>query len=234
MSPRHPDSVVQEVAKLYLSGAPLKEITRRLGIHRNSIYGILERAGIQRNRQDPHMVAKRSEKLRGRKRSPEVAKYAASRRQACLTQQSPEERDLKQRLSVLGLETEPQRPIGTYNCDLAAPPVAVEVWGGNWHFAKGGAAHQANRLEYLFSEGWALVVVWLVQGFALSDRAAHAVLGFVEGARQHASPAGQYWMVRGDGEPLVSGKFQGSGLTVMDRLSRGRSLLRIEDDVLSG
>lgn len=104
-------------------------------------------------------------------------------------------------LRLRGIHTIPQFAIGPYNCDLAAEPVAVEIFGGNWHGSGKHAATFAERAHYILNEGWCLAIVWVDQSRQrLSEASADYLAALIEQARRDPSLRGQYRVIWGDGQ----------------------------------
>src|SRR5690606_37643437 len=100
--------------------------------------------------------------------------------------------------------------IGPYNCDLAVHPVAVEVFGGGWHWHGAHYARAEERFRYIMNEGWyVLVVVVGFNGrFPLTPAVGDYVASEIERARRDPSLVGQYRVVWGAGEFSTGGRLE--------------------------
>lgn len=66
-------------------------------------------------------------------------------------------------LRLRGHEVIHQHAVGPYSCDLTSGPVAMEVFGGNWHGYGKHAEIFAERAQYILDQGWLLVIIWVNQ-----------------------------------------------------------------------
>ncbi|HZU75950.1 MAG TPA: hypothetical protein VFA70_04245, partial [Dehalococcoidia bacterium] len=138
-----------DLVRAYEGGASVALLSRQLGCTRKTIASRLREAGVAlRGRHDAELLKWRQMRSEDRERQIRAAHAASTgrtlpddeKRRRALTIQarglhiSAAERQLRALLSERGIETIPQQAIGPYNCDLGAEPVAVEVWGGNWHW----------------------------------------------------------------------------------------------------
>lgn len=109
-----------------------------------------------------------------------------------------------------GVETTLQKAIGPYNADLAAYPVAVEIFGGNWHARGRHAARFPDRVRYFLDQGWNLVIVWVLDrrrwqsAIPLTPAAADYIASFVQLTRRDPSTRGQYRVIWGDGKEAAT------------------------------
>ena len=100
----------------------------------------------------------------------------------------------------------PQQAIGKYNVDIGAQPIAVELFGGNWHADGRHRARLPQRVEYLADAGWNLLIVWSTQGRALDVAAvAQDALAYLECSRRDPSFRRQYRVIWGDGQFIAAG-----------------------------
>mgnify|MGYP001608697279 CR=1 FL=1 len=113
------------------------------------------------------------------------------------------ERLVAEWLRQLGLGSRPQRAIGPYNVALAldTSPVAVEIFGGNFHASGRHATRMLERTKYLLDQGWSLLIAWTNgRAFPLTSTIAQPCLTLAQ--LTSAAPTGQrrYWVIRGNGE----------------------------------
>jgi very-short-patch-repair endonuclease len=109
--------------------------------------------------------------------------------------------EMLQFLVQRGLKCIPQKAIGPYNVDIAIaePPIAVEIYFGNWHRTGPSARRFPKRVKYIFSKGWYLIVVWINVSCPISAGAADYIFALAEKLRRGESPGGQYKMISGNG-----------------------------------
>jgi very-short-patch-repair endonuclease/uncharacterized protein (DUF433 family) len=136
----------------------------------------------------------------------ELCKRAATREQRQL-HVSPYELLFREWLSERGIESVPQKAIGTYNADLAAFPVVVEIFGGNWHGHDRHASRAPERFRYLLDSGWNVVIVWVDRRqYGISTDCADYIAAFVEQSRADPSFRGEYRVIWSDGKEVPSNR----------------------------
>ncbi len=150
-------------------------------------------------------TAAANEAARGRVCSFEELCLKAKIREERPSNVSSYETKLRAMLLKRGIVCEPQKAIGPYNCDLAAAPVAVEIWGGGWHFGGHHMARTPKRFRYLFDNDWDILVIVLNHRFPLTTAVADYVAAYVQEARRNPSTVGQYRVIWGAGKFSVSG-----------------------------
>lgn len=114
------------------------------------------------------------------------------------------ERQLHAWLKEFGHDATVEKAIGRYNVDFALPPVAVELLGGGWHLQR--RAWHKQRGKQIIDAGWSLIFVWSDAKNVISRNAALEIVAIAEEARRNPSTIGEYWVVRGDGEILATGR----------------------------
>ena len=203
----------------YLSGVSEKEVAERAGVNRWTFRKRLEERGIApRGRSESMSVrmsrASREERLRltaaahdavrGKPLPLEQVCKRAAGKERTGAHIVPSERQLAEQIEAMGLSVTLQKAVGPYNIDVAveAPPIAVEVFGGNWHAGGRHRARFRERTEYLLDRGWSVVVIW-VDGrrYPLGVRAAQYVVSLAKGIRSDPSGRCKYRVILGDGQP---------------------------------
>lgn len=107
----------------------------------------------------------------------------------------------------------PQKAIGPYNADIAVGPVAVEVFGGNWHSSKPG---HAKRSRYILNAGWHMVFVWVnARRSPLTAAVADYVVAFANEMSRNPTAIRQYRVIRGDGQELSRGSINDSDISIV-------------------
>src|SRR5262245_54841047 len=163
LRPHRREVPIAQLIMEYESGISLYELGKRYGVSVPVITRRLHEHGIRRRTQSEQ------EQEKWRRFSPEqrkqqtAAAHAASRgrkisldtliyKAQTLQQQGrmqPLEKQVYEWLQERRIPTIPQQAIGPYNCDLGAAPVAVEIFGGNWHWHGQHAARLLKRLDYI-------------------------------------------------------------------------------------
>lgn len=212
-----------EIVRRYTNGESEKSIADSLPgkLSRVFVRGVLLEAGINpRNpsqanwlrvsqmtpAQKKAQTAKANKASRGRKISWEEKCAQALGKQAACVNQSPLEVKMLEWLREIGIGGVPQQAIGAYNADIGVAPVAVEIFGGNFHAAGRHAARFPQRCHYFFDQGWSGVFVWVnAVSNPLTIDAAKYVASFIEAAKSDPSLIGQYRMIGGRGQLFATG-----------------------------
>jgi len=213
--PRRKTLPDQDIIQLYQAGHSLDALGRRYGVADNVIKRRLIEQAI------PLRTQSEQEREKWRQMSPEQrqrqvgaahaankgsARDAAVLRQKAQTLQrqgrmQPLEAQVHHWLHDRGILTIPQQAIGPYNCDLGAFPVAVEIFGGNWHWYGKHAAGLLKRLHYILYQGWSVIAIHVNQMYRpLLPAAADEVATYIQLVRSNPTLIGEYRMIRGTGE----------------------------------
>ena len=210
------DPDVPALVAAYRGGDSVLALAHRHGVDRNAVTRQLRRAGVKLRgasaaqvvryagstpEERQAIVAAAHEAVRGKPLAPgHREKIAATREQRGEVLSHSGERLLRDWLADRGVVGTLQQAVGPYNADLGAFPVAVEIFGGNWH---GNGRHRARfrkRADYFLDRGWWIVVVWASQRRVLTEGAADYVVATLEIARRNPSGRGQHRVIWGDGE----------------------------------
>ncbi len=205
--------------QLYQSGLSEKAVAEEMGVGRRAIRLRLLEHGIEPRGRSAAMFLRMAQMTETERKANAQAAHDASRgsahsdesyRQSALTRQrtqsygSPVEAELAKTLRDRGLETISQQAIDRYNCDLGADPVAIEVFGGGWHWSGQHLAILPKRTRTLFALGWDILVVWVDKRWPLGNDLADFVNTYVRSRRQRPHAAREYLVVRGDGVVTVA------------------------------
>jgi very-short-patch-repair endonuclease len=210
---------IGDITARYLAGESENALAHAFGVDRSTIKRRLKVASTQRrsntiaNRllrsQTPRAVllqriSKAQEATRGRKQTIAHREKIAATREVRLSNVSAAEILLCGWLAERGIASVPQKAVGPYNLDVGASPIAIEVFGGNWHASK---ANHIKRARYLFNAGWHLVVIW-VHGTKspLTPECADYIVAFLQEARSHPSMIRQYRVLLGGGQEVARGR----------------------------
>lgn len=222
MTPERANIDTDDLVRLYASGESVNALAEKFGFSRPTITRYLKGAGVTlRSASEQERIKWERMTPDARKRQVEAA-HAASRgvpktiesleksartRQERVLHSSPGEVELQAMLAARGVETIRQQAIGPYNCDLGAEPVAVEIFGGNWHWHGKHLRRTPERLRYLLDRGWHVLMVLNAPGigWGLTEKMGDYVAAYIEGARRNPTALREYRVVRGAGETLASG-----------------------------
>lgn len=210
---------LDNLLKRYRSGESEQQLAQSYGVGRSVIRRILTENGVQ-----PRGIGE-AQLLRMQRLSPEERQALAAAAHAAVrgTKQSVEHRESiartnstrfnnvsKIEMVIAGWlrertqDVRQQTAIGPYNSDITFSGVAVEVYGGNWHFTGRHQARAQKRIRYVLDQGWHLVIVLIGIEFPLMPRVADYLISFAEQTGGGPSPIRQYRMVGGNGELLAS------------------------------
>jgi hypothetical protein len=124
-----------------------------------------------------------------------------------------------------GIPTIAQQAIGPYNCDLGAYPVAVEVFGGGWHWYGDHVAIVPKRFRYILDAGWHILAVKIDAAFPLTSVTADYIAAYIQQARSDPSSRREYRVIRGAGETLASGSADDDQISIVPTFTAGRNVL---------
>lgn len=219
------DYIVEE----YLAGKSEYALANELGVSRNVIRTRLLEADIEpRSHSEAGLVraaqmtpaermaqaAAAHEAATGRPKTFEEQCLAALTRQHNRVGISRNERRLAKMLSRRNIIVVPQEAIGPYNCDLGAYPIAVEVYGGNWHWHGHHLERVPERFRYILNAGWHILVVADTQSFPLTEDTADYVAAYIQAARSDPTLRREYRVVWGAGEFTTSGSLDDDEISI--------------------
>jgi very-short-patch-repair endonuclease len=206
---------VDDVLRRHKAEESVLAIARALGFSRPTIVRVLKEHGrVVRSRSESLKIrnsgltpeqrsayaTKAHDAVRGMKRSEAELHKRALTRQANPPSPSEHERHLHDLLLSRGIEIVREQAIGPYNCDFGASPVAVEVFGGDWHWSGRHLARKPKRVDYILNAGWQIVAVHVTSGAPISEGTADYLACFIEEARRNPPLRGEYRVIRRAGE----------------------------------
>lgn len=228
-----------QICARYLAGESENALAKAFGVNRWTIRRRLDRAGVERRGRgeaNRRMMAARTPEEN--RRNTEASHRAATGRKATLEERCKcalsRERNpsnvgmneplLSDMLAERGVTCVPQKAVGPYNCDLAAGTVAVEVFGGNFHFGGRHWERLPKRLRYLLDRGWSVIMVVVdAHRHPLTGAGAQQVVAFIERLSSNPAARREYRMIRGTGELMSAGSDEDDERTIVETLGRGRN-----------
>lgn len=228
------------VVELYTGGVGVGGIAKRLGISPRPVERVLREKGIPlRGRSEQQFARMARTTTEERRRLTDAAHHArrgtrsseeellrrAATRERTQSQASPYEEELHVILKQRGYDVRPQMAVGPYNIDLAIPPTAIEVLGGEWHNSDQRSHLLVKRTLYLCGRGWfvAMVMVNPDRGFTLNDALADQLIAYLDTARSDPTAlVGQYRMFWGQHHDPVGGRPDTDGVSVVCPFRRHR------------
>lgn len=230
---------IAEIVALYEGGESENSIAKRFGVERAVIAKRLNEQGVmRRNMTEANrlmMSSRTSEEnrrnaqaahqaMRGRKAPMEERCKSALGRQRTRNHAAPDELRLAAMLLERGVRTIPQQAIGPYNCDLGAYPVAVEIFGGGWHWYGNHILRTPERFRYILDAGWHILVVKLeAHRHPLTEATADYIAAFLKEMCADPTRRREYRVVRGAGQLLASGGADDQEISIVQTLSRSRN-----------
>jgi hypothetical protein len=233
---------VDYVVNQYSAGRSILDISGEFSVSRNVIERRLIQAGVQLRGQSEASIVRMSKltkdqrlalaanahnSIRGTKRSFETLVKCAIAKQASQSSVSEHEQRIMHALRGQGIDPIPQLAIGPYNCDLACYPVAVEVFGGQWHFSGRHLARAEKRIRYLGNAGWHVLMLVVDEGVAHyrfgADTADH-IATYVQQARSNPSGAREYRVIDCRGHTLAGGRCDDDHISVIPAFANRRNV----------
>lgn len=232
---------INEAIKLLDSGRGVSGVAEALGVTRMVMIRIFKNAGIKtRNRSEQQFARMASytpeqRKLlatpshiaaRGCKRrtsSKELIAQTRERTQSIL--KSDDEAILAKMLKQRGIKTTPQKAIGIYNCDLATDSVAVEVWGGHWHWHGAHLARTEKRFNEIMNRGFHILVVAVNVTSPLTDAVADYVASYIQEASRNPSAAREYRVIWSACEFFTCGGINDNNFSVKPPFTATRNVI---------
>ena len=213
----------------YRSGRSVNDIAGELGVSRRTIDARLINRGIRLRTQSEAeavkwsrmtedqraaQVAAANEAVRGRKASEEEIVKRMKTLAQTRNNVSHHEIKLRDMLERRGVEFIPQHPIGPYLCDIACHPVAVEVWGGHWHWTGDHIKRTPKRFRYIMDAGWHIIVIPAAGKWQITDAVADDLARRIDVLRRDPSLRRQYRVIWGAGEFATGGSVDDDHITV--------------------
>lgn len=239
LRPKHrPETIekLDEVVKLRQSGLTQREIGERFGVPQATVSNWLLSRGVRADmhvsRQryadslTPQQRAKQAEAaheaVRGMKRTDADLIARAHTKQIKQSHATDTERLLAQALTARGLDPVLQLAVYKYNLDIGVEPVAMELFGGNWHAQGPAAARMPQRLKDIADRGFNTIMVWTHAVHAMDIGAiADEVVSFRERSCSDPSFSRQYRVIWCDGEFIAAGSVDDNKLTLIPTGIRG-------------
>jgi len=226
------------VKTLYLSGMSQNGIAKALGRSRQYVWKRLRNSGIHIRTQSESETLKWSQ-MSVKQRQEQVksahnavrgtkVKWSTKCKHAKTVEKSPSnfsenELIVKKMLFDRGIKTVHQKAIGAYNCDLAAKPVAVEIWSGYWHFFGKHARLCEKRFCYILNRGWFIYVLPITVSFPLTNAVADYLAAYIKHIRRDKPQIRTYRVVWAAGDFAVSGSLNRKNFPIVPPFTNRRN-----------
>ena len=208
---------IDEIAVRYLAGESENSLAQTFNVSRGAIRVRLRKADIELRDQttanqlmskqtpiDEHhrRISIAQEATRGRKASLNELLRRAQTKERKPSNRSQAEILLETWLTERGVVSIPQQAIGKYNVDLGTYPVAVEIFGGTWHFTK----NHVERFDYIFNAGWHVLIVFVdSRRSVLTPGAADYIVTFLQETTSNPTMPREYRVIWGEGKLCTAG-----------------------------
>lgn len=214
---------IEQFIQRYLGGESINALANEAGVGRYAFTSSLRKHGVAIRDQSEAEAIKWERMTPGqRKRQVRAAHEAtkgstiplkskmrrAKTLERTLVHSTPEELWFADILRDKGILVTPQKAVREYNIDIAThvPPVAVEIFGGNWHRLRDAETFNERCIK-LFNLGWHILIVWTNKTrYPLNAVAADYVASFCQLAGSEPAARRQYRVILGNGEPAPTSK----------------------------
>lgn len=243
---------VDYIVNEYSAGRSVLDLASQLGVSRNVIdrrlksRGITPRGGSEASfirmsklsaEERSALAANAHAAIKGTKRSFETLVKCALAKQASRSSMSEIEEKVCAHLRRFGVDPIPQLAVGPYNCDLACYPVAVEVFGGHWHFSGRHLARSKKRIRDFGDAGWHVLMIVInerVPCYRFSDDTADYIAAYVQEARRNPSIEREYRVIDCRGKTLVAGRCNDDHISIVPPATYGRNANSRSDERIAG
>lgn len=230
-----PPAHAAEIVDRYKAGQTQDQIAADLGITQATVSHWVIKAGVQRSRSETErrkwagmtpetraaQVASAHDAVRGLARSDEDLERRALSKERNQSHATSDERRMAAWMLSRGIQTIAQKAVGKYNVDLAAEPVAVELFGGGWHAHGDHRTRLPKRTRYLADRGWNTIFVWTHKAHPLGAEVTDELVAYVERSRSDPAFRRQYRVVWGDGKFIAAGSVDDDEVTLVPAGIRG-------------
>ncbi|KKL03543.1 hypothetical protein LCGC14_2625110 [marine sediment metagenome] len=235
-------SNADDLVNRYLSGESINQLSKIFGISRSVAARILTENGIElRNQSEAEkvkwdrMTAGQRERqvdaahkaTKGKEKTFEVLCKAAIAREKKPSNIGKDEIRLKRMLETRGHIVIGQKAVGPYNIDLGVvaseTTVAVEVFGGWWHWYGKHAAIIDKRFRYLLNRGWYIIVVNSTDRHPITENTADYISDLINSISRNPPTFCKYWVIRGAGELIAGGSVNDDQISIKPTFTSGRN-----------
>lgn len=210
---------MDKFAERYLAGESVNALASEAGVGRFAFTSNLRRHGVTIRGQSEAESVKWDRMTPGQRRRQVKAAHEATKGRTLplkskmrrantlertLVRSTPEELWFADVLRDKGFSVTPQKAVREYNVDIAThvPPIAVEIFGGNWHRFRDTTEAFNKRCIKLFNLGWHILIIWTNKArYPLSITAADYIAAFCQQAGADPSGRREYRVIFGNGEP---------------------------------
>lgn len=228
-----------EIQSLYLSGIGVAGVANRLGLIRTQVELVLRENGVPlRNASEQQYARMNRASPAERKALAKAANEASRGRKASFEELCRRAKSLEntsQRISWIerkffllarnrGLVLQQQTAVGPYNCDFTFGSVAVEIWGGHWHFTGDHAARTEERFRYILNAGFSIVTQVINETRPLTSAVADNLITRINALSLNPPSPRRYEVIWGDGEFSTGGSLDDDKITFKPSFTYARDV----------
>lgn len=232
------DLPIDDIVNLYISGWSQKIIARKYNVSRSAILRRLKSMDINirtqsetlRNLWGQMSQSERDHQVKAAHKATlgKPVTWERKCKHAKTIEKNPSnfsslELKVQQMLLKRSIKTIHQKAIGAYNGDLAAYPVVVEIWSGNWHFTSHHLAIFEERFRYLLNAGWFVYILPVLKGFPLTETVADHVASYIKRIRRTKPLVTEYRMTWGAGEFTFARSLDDNDFTIIKPFTNRRN-----------
>lgn len=102
---------------------------------------------------------------------------------------------------------------GPYLCDFVIDSIAVEIWGGNYHFSGLHIARAPERFKYILDTMKAAIIITVNNTNPLTPRLIKALVANIDELSRHPTLSGEYRMLWSNGDYVTGNCLDGDNFT---------------------
>lgn len=213
------DSHLDKVREFYNKGYGITNISKRLGLNAMMLKSFMIKNGIkirslaEQNKINGRMLSDKSRKAigeaarkfhSGKAISNEILdKMAESRYKTGNVRASVYEDFFAKFLDDKAIKYVRQLNIGKYNCDFSVFGIAVEIWGGQWHFSGAHAARNNERFKYILDSGVNVIIAPIPSQNGFTVAMAENIISHCKELSGNPPFITEYRMIWRDGETIT-------------------------------
>lgn len=229
MAPKANPVDVDYIIREYSAGKSCLQLAREFDVSRGLIKVRLERAGvpvrnhsqaasIQWSNKTPEarkaQTKAANDAARGSKRSFEQLCRRAKANEISQSQVSALEEFISHEMSNRGIRFNPQTAVGPYNCDFTIDSIAVEVFGGGFHFYGRHLARTEERFRYVMDSGYSILAITIDHRFPFTPAVADYLAGEIQKLRRNPPEICQYRVIWGAGDATTGGSCKDKHISI--------------------
>jgi very-short-patch-repair endonuclease len=126
-------------------------------------------------------------------------------------------------LVAKGINFTRQKAIGKYNTDFAIGSIAVEIFGGQWHWYGAHIKRTEERFNYIMNSGFNILVIACTQSFPLNPAICDYISSYLDEASRNPPEICEYRVIWGAGEYTTGGCLNDNNFSIHPPFTRARN-----------